>query len=410
MPEVVVVGAGVAGLAAAAALRSAGRDVALIEAADRIGGRAWTARPTALGGAPFDHGASWLHDAERNPLADLARHWAEPLIDSDARRNRLLFVGGRRATEQESAAYDSCWAGVGDVVPTEDTTLAAVLDRLAADPWLATVETWEGPIIAAADAGLLSAHDWHRNELNGANLRIEGGLGAFVARRLATPARLNCRVTAIDVAGPGVRVETSDGTLRADFCIVTVSTGVLPMLGLALPPEVQDALHGLPMGLLSKVAVRAKGTGRLGVADNTSIVRQVEARGAPAMSLYAWPDGADHVIGFMGGRTAWDRLDPRDAAAFLHEQLARLFGDVRDQFEPGGVATGWGDDPLTLGAYAYARPGHAHSRAVLAQTCIAGRLWLAGEAYRSDGLAGTVAGAWLSGKEAAARVLACCRS
>src|SRR5579859_2926504 len=62
--DVVVVGAGVAGLAAASQLRARGRSCALLEAADRIGGRAWTTHPAALGGKPFDHGASWLHTAE----------------------------------------------------------------------------------------------------------------------------------------------------------------------------------------------------------------------------------------------------------------------------------------------------------------------------------------------------------
>ena len=68
--DVVVVGAGVAGLAASAALRRRGRDCVLIEASGRIGGRAFTGWPAALRGAPFDYGASWLHDADRNPLAE----------------------------------------------------------------------------------------------------------------------------------------------------------------------------------------------------------------------------------------------------------------------------------------------------------------------------------------------------
>lgn len=406
MTDVAVVGAGVAGLSAARALRAAGLDVALLEARDRIGGRAWTDRPPALGGAPFDHGASWLHVADRNPLATLARDAGETLIDSDAHRNRRVFVGQRPATAAEEAAFDACWEHVEALRPTAECSLARLLDPLAADPWLPTVETWEGAIIEAADAVELSALDWHLNQLDGANLRLPGGVGDLVARHLATPATLSCPVGAIDTSGPGVRLETPRGTVRARACIVTVSTGVLARLPLRLPAAVQDALHGLPMGLLSKVALRAAGPGRLGLPPNSSVQRRVESRGAPALSVFAWPDNHDHVIGFMGGSTAWDRLRPADAEAFLRAWLHDLFGAEADTFAPGAVCTAWGDDPWSGGSYAYARPGHAAARGAMAEACIDDRLWFAGEAYRTDGLAGTVAGAWLSGQDAAAKVLA----
>ena len=81
MSGVVVIGAGVAGLAAAAALRRRGMDVTVLEASGRIGGRAHTTVPALLG-APFDHGATWLHAAERNPLAELARRTGERTIDT----------------------------------------------------------------------------------------------------------------------------------------------------------------------------------------------------------------------------------------------------------------------------------------------------------------------------------------
>ena len=71
------------------------------------------------------------------------------------------------------------------------------------------------------------------------------------------------------------------------------------------------------------------------------------------------------------------------------------------------MVTGWGGDPLTRGAYAYARPGHADARAALAEPLAGGRLVFAGEAACTDGLAGTVAGAWRSGRAAAATVTAC---
>ncbi len=66
--DVVIVGAGAAGLAAGRALRTQGLRAIIVEASGRIGGRAWTTHPPELGGVWFDMGALWLHAAERNPL------------------------------------------------------------------------------------------------------------------------------------------------------------------------------------------------------------------------------------------------------------------------------------------------------------------------------------------------------
>ena len=221
MTDVVVIGAGVAGLAAARRLRAAGRDVLVLEAAGRVGGRAWTAYPALLAGAAFDHGASWLHAADRNPLvpfADVA------LIEAD--RQERLFVDGRRATEADAADYAALWDRVETLEPGAGT-LADAMAGLSGDAWAATVALWEGAIIAAADADVLGAGDWRLNALQGTNLNAEGGLGAMLARVLATPVQLDTPVLAVRWDGPGVGVETAHGTIRAEACIVTVSTGVL---------------------------------------------------------------------------------------------------------------------------------------------------------------------------------------
>ncbi len=101
--DVIVVGAGVAGLAAAAELRALGRACVVLEATGRIGGRAWTDNPAALGHAPFDRGASWLHEAERNPLVAIAHAHGERVANSESVRTRRMFIGGRLATKDEGS-------------------------------------------------------------------------------------------------------------------------------------------------------------------------------------------------------------------------------------------------------------------------------------------------------------------
>ena len=96
--DVVVIGAGLAGLGAATALRAAGRSALVLEASGRIGGRAWTTYPAELGGVWFDMGAVWLHNAETNPLVPIARAAGETLLRSDELRVERTFVGTREAT------------------------------------------------------------------------------------------------------------------------------------------------------------------------------------------------------------------------------------------------------------------------------------------------------------------------
>jgi len=416
--DVVVIGAGLAGLGAAAALRRIGRGAVVLEAAGRIGGRAWTAYPAALGGVWFDMGAIWLHDAEHNPLTPLARAAGETLLRSDALRTERTFIGTRLASEAELADYADAWPRFEAAAERllrpgmPDVPLSAVARSLPDDPWAATVESWEGSVICAADAGDFSLLDWQRNVLGGSNLVPQGGVGAFVQRRLGEglDVRLNMVVTGVRWGGAGGRVSvaTDRGALTARSCIVTVSTGVLRAGAIAfdpvLPAGVQDALHALPMGLATKVALRATGPDRLDLPPYCSVDRQVGRDGDLLVPLQCWPHGRDYVQGWIGGGTAWALLREGDAAAvdYTRGELRRVFGGRADVLfaDAPSLVTQWGSDPLTLGAYAYATPGNADARARLAAPLADGHLLFAGEACHV-GYAGTLAGAWLSGAAAA---------
>jgi monoamine oxidase len=415
MTDVVVVGAGVAGLAAAAALRRAGAACDVLEAAGRIGGRAWTENPAALGGEAFDHGASWLHAAERNPLADIARAHGDGLSQSPAERLRRVMLDGRAATAEELGEYERAWERFTEVATARadrepDTSLADAVAELRGDPWTATIETFESTLIAAAPPEQFSVRDWRLNQLSGTNLNVAGGLGALVARRLLPAAgavRLRTPVSRIGWGPRGVSVTTPSGTLSARACVVTVSTGVLAAGGIAfapaLPAAQQAAIAGLPMGLLTKVALRPADGGALGLPARSSLYRRVAAAGDPSISFSVFPGGSGILVGFIGATAAWElsRAGAAATEAFARAELSALLG-ARAEFT-GAVATGWGADELHRGAYAYALPGHDGARA--AMDAPVGPLVFAGEAWCTDGLAGTVGGAFLSGERAAAMAL-----
>jgi monoamine oxidase len=420
--DIVIIGAGLAGLGAAAALRDAGRRAVVLEAAGRIGGRAWTDYPAALGGVWFEMGAIWFHNAEDNPLVSIATAAGERLLRSDEIRQERTFAGNRLATEAELTEYANAWpryeAAADAVIAAEgDVSLAEVTRRLPGDPWAATIEAWEGPVICAVDADRFSALDWRRNALSGSNLVPDGGIGAFVQHRLTQglDIRLNTPVTRIRWGGPNgqVTVETARGAITAGACIVTVSTGVLASGALlfdpVLPARVTGAVQALPMGLAMKVALRATGPDRLDLPLHCSLDRILARSGDPLMPFQCWPFGRDYVQGWIGGSVAWDLARHGEAAVvdFALGYLRQMFGGRVDRLFSGGssLVTRWDADPWIRGAYSYAVPGSALARDALAEPVSDGHLMFAGEAC-AVGFAGTLGGAWISGQEAARTALA----
>jgi len=419
--DVIIIGAGLAGLGAAAALREAGRSCVILEASRRVGGRAWTTNPGSLGGVWFDMGAVWFHDAENNPLVPIAKAAGERLLRSDEIRTERTYVGSRLMTEPEAESYDGAWSrfeAATDRLLRDggDVSLADVTRSIPDDFWAPTVEAWEGPVICAVDAERFSARDWRRNALGGGNLVPDGGIGTFVANRLTTglDIRLNSPATRIRWGGPGgrVTVETSTGTLTAGACIVTVSTGVLAAGTLvfepALPPDIQDSIAALPMGLALKVALRANGSDRLDLPLHCSVDRHVARSGLPLMPFQCWPFGRDYVQGWIGGSTAWGLARAGEAAAidFALSEVRAIFGGRVDRLFAGGgtLVTHWDADPWIRGAYCYAVPGQSQARDRLALPQADGHLMFAGEACNVP-YAGTLAGAWISGQKAANAVV-----
>lgn len=256
-PDVLIIGAGVAGIAAARALRKRGLSCLVLEAKNRIGGRAFT---DATG---FDHGASWLHQANDNPLTAFAEALGFEMVDHDKLRQRLLFTEGRFAMPAErrtfAAAEDHFWRVI------EAAAADGAPDRPAADAapsggrFDALVAHWEGAQICAAELSRMSLHDFAATALDGPNLVLRRGLGTLVATLAeGLPIRLNAPVTQLDWAGEHVEARGAFGRINARAAIITVSTGVLAQGGIAftpdLPAEKREAIHGLPLGLLNKLA------------------------------------------------------------------------------------------------------------------------------------------------------------
>lgn len=409
--DLLVIGAGAAGIAAARAGLAAGCRVQVLEARARPGGRAVTDAATL--GVPFDLGATWLHAAGRNPLAALARDLGIGLADSDALRREITFLDGRQATAAEMAAYDAAWDGFAPAIraraaaPGPDAAAAAAAPRGGA--WDATVAAWQGEVISAWPLSAMSLRDFAANLLDGANLLPAGGLGALLARLAAgLPIRCGARVARLAWGGREAVAEGAFGTLRARAVICTLPTSLLAAAAIRfdppLPQAVVQAAHDLPLGAAVKIGLAAAGEDRLGLPAHAATDRQV-AEGEALIPITFWPQGRPIAHGWIGGPLAAEveREGPEAAEALLREEIAARLGTRAPRaFRPGALVSAWLADPFARGVYSHARIGAAGARAVLAAPLAEGRLCFAGEACHA-GLAGTVGGAWLSGEAAAAQ-------
>jgi monoamine oxidase len=407
-PDVVVIGAGSAGIAAARRLIAEGLEVVVIEAADRIGGRAWT--DSASLGQPFDRGASWLQGPADLPHLALAREQDLGLISHAGARD-VFFVGDRRATATERRQRDRAWSAVNAALEAArgDVPAASVLPLDM--PFAGSVATWIGPMDFAVDIDQLSTADWASYADYDVNYLVRDGLGTLVARMgEGLPVRLNTPARAIDWSGPGVRVETDAGTITARACVVTVSTGVLAAGGIRFTPDLpvthQQAIADLPMGQLLKIGLMFDGA-RFGLSPGDFVSHAV-AGPLPAEACYflCFPAGLDYVVGFVGGSVgrALERAGQAAAIDFALERFAGMLGSgVRAHFRA-GLMSGWDANPLTRGAYSAVRPGRFPARAALARP-LGERVFFAGEAMATP-FAALVSGAHLHGDDVAGRVAA----
>ncbi len=411
--DVVVVGAGAAGLAAARALLNAGRTVLVLEAADRPGGRAWT-DTTTFPGIPFDRGCHWLHSASVNPMRAIADQLGMA-YDTKPRphEGRLVFERGRG---QLPIAERTSWAAVMAAFAAMRAAGEAGQDVAGATVihwggrWDPLVRNWIG-LFSSADPSDLSTLDLARYSDTDENWPVIEGYGALVlaAHGDALPVRLSTPVRAIDLGGAGVRVTTDTGTIRAQAVIVTASTSVLAAGGICFTPELpvalSEAIAACPLGHAEKIAFQLDQP--LGEFDETTYSDMFDPSGELHPLVATINEAGRALISCaVAGDFARDLTaqGPEAVIAYGRAALAGALGAGILKRIVRQTSTAWGTDPLIRGAYSYARPGRADLRQRLSEV-VMDRLFLAGEAVSLNAFS-TAHGAHLTGQDAARRAVA----
>lgn len=258
-PDVVIIGAGAAGLTAGRALMAAGKSVLAIEARERIGGRAYSDTTTL--GFPFDHGAQWIEAGQTNPaMAILREMGAKPVADRERQR---IYLAGNEISKEDYARLEK----ISGAAAHKIAEVLKLMPDVSVGKLLAPQDRLEklaysmvGPLEAGVENSDLSARDFTRQPDADPQYAVAEGLGALIARWGAkVPVKLGTRVVRVDSTGSEVAIETTNGQIRAKACIVTVPTGVLAAGAIGFAPQLtaakKEAIAQLPMASYNKVAI-----------------------------------------------------------------------------------------------------------------------------------------------------------
>jgi monoamine oxidase len=405
--EVIVIGAGAAGLAAAATLARAGRDVLLLEARSRIGGRCLTLRHPALE-APVELGAEFIHGRPKATLS-LLRRTRTRAVES-TRAQRMLWNGRLVSVDAFSAAR----AAMRDFHESRDLSFQAFLERQSLPPLSKTLATMMVQGFDAADPRKVSARDiaeeWGAEAIGASQARPGGGYGPLLEKLAGSGARLQLQTAVREVRWRRGRVEVR-GTFQgqpfragAKRAIVTLPLGVLQSGAVRFFPALNEkklALARLASGPVIRVALVF---GSRFWEKRFPDVAFFHSPQAPFPTFWTpLPMRVPLLTAWAGGPKA-ARLAGRGPHALIHLALQTVEGVLR---QDAGLAAAyvqdWRADPYARGGYSYVKVNGEGSREQLAAPLEA-TLFFAGEATNTEGESGTVGGALQSGERAAREV------
>lgn len=406
-PDVIIVGAGTSGLAAADALIKAGFEVIVLEAAPHAGGRCYTVPDPS--GVPFDMGGSWLHSADINPLAKIAADRKATIHKTSWDECKWATSNGVSVSSGDLKEYNryvpKMWQAARDAGQSGPDRPPS--DVMPSSKWRDTARLLIAPM-QGGDYDTTSVKDIAQYDHTDEDWLVQGGLGAFVASLFSDASVcLDCPVSKIDLSGRLVEVTTPKGMLSAKQVIITVSTGVLAAETISFNPPLPDrklaAIQQLPNGLLNKIGLAFDPAWQ--EAHEGDMV-DYHAGGEEFCTILFGFYGTSAAVGFVAGRFADElELEGESAATeFCIQGLRDTFGGDIVKYVRPTIETRWRSVPHALGSYSYALPGGAGARRILAEP-IDDRLFFAGEATSALSYA-TVHGAYQSGLDTAKQIIA----
>ena len=418
--SVIVIGAGMAGLAAGRKLATSGVSVTVLEARDRIGGRVWT---DVFDGIPLDMGAGWIHGpGGGNPISALAKQVGAKTYMTDDDSVIVLGSDGIDVTQRQfrigEARVRKLLRSIAkrmDELGVTDLALAKAIlmtDPTALDDPFVNYELTSN---IEFDTGgwleALSARNYFSDEnYPGSDLILPEGYGV-IPRLLATglDIRLSQVVTHIEHNNTQVTVNAGGSSFSADFALVTLPLGVLASESVRIDPPLSNfkklAMSRLGIGQVNKIflifeqAFWPVNTQYLGFHS------PIRGRFSYYMNYRTFSSFNCLVtfgFGMQGGII--EKMSEAQLIAEITPHLKTMFGP-RATAPKRAIITRWNQDPFARGAYSFAGVGSTEKDHEIMATPEGQRLFFAGE-HTHEKYRATVHGAYLSGIREADRILA----
>jgi monoamine oxidase len=392
--QVIVVGAGAAGLAAADSLARAGLSVLVLEARNRIGGRCDTRRMPGLA-VPVELGAEFMHGGPAATVELLARAGI-PGVDST--RTQLMLHGGRL---REVNAFEEAKKAVQGARFRRDLSFDELLRKRRLAPITRTLARMMVQGFDAADPAIVSARDiadeW-KSALGSSQMRPQGGYQPLLA---TLSENLNMRMRHVVRRVRWRKGSVNVDGIRARKAIITLPLGVLQAGSVAFDPPLDKDLRMLVSGPVIRVAMRFR---KAFWEERHPGVAFYHSPQAPFPTFWTpLPMRAPLLTAWAGGpkAAALTGLPEKDLLGLAMQSVRALFPKARGPED--FLVHDWQADPFARGGYSYLRAGGEGAREKLRQP-IDKTLYFAGEATDAEE-AGTVAGALRSGWRAALEIL-----
>ena len=407
-PDVVVIGAGSAGLSATAELMRRGISVSCIEGMNRIGGRCYTDMSTF--GVPADHGAHWLHGHKQNEIAIFGKKHKDKFKIYKELDRSVVYDGGKKVNENKLWKIYKKIKKIKSETSSDKPFMDLLPEKLKKNDWFDTAHK----ATMARDFGEFSTYDdnnnWYDPGWDSGNALCREGYGTLLAYyRKDVPVKLNTIVSEIKWGGKGVQVVTNKGTINAKACIVTVSAGVLKAEKIKFTPDLplrnRKALESVSMTVSNRVLMQLKKKFYGKFKSDTNFYIKCNSNGAKSPETISYGllkmSGTNVSLFGISGQFSRDLENEGSEAMidFVLNKLKSTYGSkFYEKYFIKAIATGWANNPFTLGAYSGGVPGKSKLRRDI-KFPVGDRIFFAGEA--TAGAFSTVHGANRSGIRAA---------
>jgi len=408
-PDIVVIGAGSAGLSATAELIQKGVSVLCIEAMNRTGGRCYS--DTSTFGIPIDIGGHWLHGFSENQLAKFGKKHKDKFKIYPENAPSIVYDGKRKVEANELWRIYKELKKIRYTNRTDVPFITLVPEKIKKNSWFDTAAKMVGD---ARDLDNFSSYDDNVNWYDpgsGDGLCREGYGTLLAYYRKDVPVKLNTIVSEIKWGGKGVQIVTNKGTINAKACIITTSIGVLKAEKIKFSPPLPTrkikALDGISMTYSNRVLMQLKKKFYKSkkIKNDTWFNTKCNSNGVRSPQTYYGSlkmGGSDVSLFGISGQFAKDLGEEGDEATidFILNDLKSTFGSkFYKKYFIKAKSIAWSKNPFTFGSYTGAIPGKANNLRRELRMPVGDKIFFAGEA---TALAfSTVHGADRSGKRAA---------